>query len=118
VCFTLITRNALDLDIPFEQMQITFDGVAVKMKDERVTVRDYPESGAPASTLVEDLERQDWARLPAEKPAQGMLRVFERAGSGCVKMAGLPSELVLELRLPAEDSKGDWGEKFVWKLSK
>jgi len=118
VCFALTTRNAADIDAPFDQMHITFDGVDVHLKDERVTVKDYPESGGAPQTIVEDLERSDWERLPREKPAAHSLRVYERRGKGCAKMAGLPSELTLELSIPKSDGKGDFGEKFVWKMLK
>jgi hypothetical protein len=117
VCFSLILRNAPDLDVPLEQAKVTLDGTPATIKDEKVTVRDYSGSG-DSKVLLEDLERNDWPRLPKDPPAQGTLRVFERSANGCAKMAGLPSTITLEVRIPKSDGKGDYGEKFMWKLGK
>jgi len=118
VCFTLTARNAAEMDVPFDQMKITFDGIDVKIKDEKVTVRDHPESGEAPKVIVEELGREDWARLPREKPAEHSVRIYERTGNGCARMAGIPQEMTLELRIPKSDGKGDFGERFVWKMSK
>lgn len=118
VCFAIATRTAAGLDRSLRHYRVMFDDMPVKLEGERVTVRDYPLGGGKESLVLEDGSIEEAARLGVPKAEEKVLRVFERAATGCQKMAGLPERMTLELVLEMDDRLGAWSERFAWRLAR
>jgi hypothetical protein len=117
VCFGVTVRTASDLDRGLAHYKMAFDEVDVTVGNEKVTVRDYPLAGGEKESVVlEDGKIEEAAALGVPKADAKLFRVFERTATGCQKMAGLPDRMQLDLTITMDDGRGNWTERFAWRL--
>ncbi len=116
VCFGMTVRTTSDIDRSIAHYKVLFDELPTKVSGEKVTVRDYPLSGDKEAVVAQDVGIAEAAALGVPKADAKVLRVFERTASGCQKMAGLPDRMTLDLTITMDDNRGNWTEKFAWRM--
>lgn len=117
VCFDLLVRTGAEKDTAISEMRILVDGMQARASDESLEVRDYGYAGERDVLVGSFASQSAISSLRLTAPVEHVFRVMERRAQVCRTMVQ-PSygELSLEVILVQDDNRGNWGEKFVWRV--
>lgn len=115
VCFRVVLRTASTLDSPLGDWRIEINGEEAWADPETISVRDYSFEGAREVLVADAVGANAFASLRLSQPQEQTFRVIERSARICAPKPA-SSELTLELVLPMDDRRGNWGETFAWQL--
>jgi hypothetical protein len=117
VCFDIVVRTGTEKDTAISDMRILVDGKAARIGAEEVAVHDHEFSGERDVLVAEHVNRNAFSSLRLTQPVEKVFRVIERRARVCRTMAApRRGELSLEVILVEDDNRGNWGEKFVWRI--
>lgn len=116
VCFDVIVRTAAAKDTALSEMRIVVDDQPARVGDETVTVHDHSFSGERDVLVADHVSRHAMSSLRLTAPVEKVFRVLERRGLVCRTMPPPAGELALEMIIVEDDNRGNWGEKFVWRI--
>ena len=84
--------------------------------DESVAITDHSFKGERDVLVAEHVSKTALSALRLTAPTSEVFRVFERRAQVCRSMPPPKRELALEVIILKDDNRGNWGEKFVWRI--
>lgn len=116
VCFDLVVRTGTEKDTPVSELRILVNDKPARVGDEAVTIRDHSFSGERDVLVADHVSRNAMSSLRLTAPVEKVFRVMERSARVCRTMPPPAGELALEVIIVEDDNRGNWGEKFVWRI--
>lgn len=118
ICFDVVVRTQVDLDTALSEMRLLVNGKPARLgEDERVSVHDHTFSGERDVLVANAVTKDAFANLRLTEPTENVFRVIERRGRICRTGAySAAKEITLEVIIVMDDNRGNWGEKFVWRV--
>jgi hypothetical protein len=117
VCFDLVVRTGTPLDTPLSEMRVLVDGAPARVGDETVSVHDHSFTGERDVLVADHVSREAYGSLRLTAPIEAVFRVVERRALVCrTRLPPATGELTLEVIIVQDDNRGNWGEKFVWRI--
>jgi hypothetical protein len=118
ICFDVVVRTQVDLDTALSEMRLLVNGKPARLgEDERVSVHDHTYGGERDVLVANAVTKDAFANLRLTEPTENVFRVIERRGRVCRTGAfAAAKEITLEVIIVMDDNRGNWGEKFVWRV--
>jgi hypothetical protein len=116
VCFDLVVRTHASMDTALSEMRVLVGEQPARVENEEVAVRDYAFTGERNVLVAEHVSSNDYGSLHITEPVGRVFRVIERKGRACRTMRTSSDLLTLEVIIVEDDNRGNWGEKFVWRI--
>ena len=116
VCFDLVVRTHASMDTALSEMRVLVGEQPARIENEEVAVRDYAYTGERNVLVAEHVSSNDYGSLHITEPVGRVFRVIERKGRACRTMRTSGDLLTLEVIIVEDDNRGNWGEKFVWRI--
>jgi len=118
ICFDVVVRTAVSMDTALSEMRLLVNDKAARIaEDEKVSVHDHTFSGERDVLVANAVTKDAFAALRLTEPVENIFRVIERRGRVCrTGPYEKAKEIALEVIIVMDDNRGNWGEKFVWRV--
>jgi hypothetical protein len=118
ICFDIVVRTAVSLDTALSEMRLLVNDKPARIgEEEKVSVHDHPFTGERDVLVANAVTKDAFANLRLTEPTENIFRVIERRGRVCRTGAfSAAKEMKLEVIIVMDDNRGNWGEKFVWRV--
>jgi hypothetical protein len=117
VCVAVRMRTDVDVDVPLTEYDVEINGVRASVDREEVSYAEYDYTGERTKVAADFVSNHAAGSFRMTEREARKFRVVERRGEVC----GAPprdGKVVLQLVIPQDDHRGNWGEKFIWTVER
>jgi hypothetical protein len=118
ICVGLVTRTSAVLDLPLSECNFEINERPAQVGPETIRMIHHDAVGTRQVVSAEVVTGTELARLRITSTSSGRYDVVERSATVCAPApASRPERLTVEVVLPQDDHRGNWGEVFEWELT-
>lgn len=117
VCLAIIQRTHVSIDVPLTMWSASINGEEAYIAEGPITVEDHSIASERVVLAADAILPEAFGSLRLTEPSTDIYRVFKREGTVCAPAPGRGmGKVELELKLPQDDARGNWGEKYIWNV--
>ena len=116
LCIAVIQRTHVSIDVPLGMWEAKINGQEVYIDEGPISVEDHSVTGERTVLAADAILPEAFGSFRLTEPTQEVYRVFKREGTICTPSADVGQRVELELLLPQDDARGNWGQKYVWNV--